>query len=187
MKKLFVCLLIMCHALTAYALDVNQKVLTEQETINALDKLIADLTNEPSKSEDRFIAQLATFQQGIADLDDDNVTLFKTAADQAYSQEKYQLFSAITGLLNDYYLLNNNPIIIEEKLQQLERIGVLEQLDDSIRVELEIDRLLSWNHLYRSNKTIGHIDMLDTLEKTSKQEVKVVNLFAEALSKSGNL
>ena len=178
MKKLFVCLLIMCHALTAYALDVNQKVLTEQETINAIDKLIADLTNEPSKSEDRFIAQLATFQQGIADLDDDNVTLFKTAADQAYSQEKYQLFSAITGLLNDYYLLNNNPIIIEEKLQQL---------DDSIRVELEIDRLLSWNHLYRSNKTIGHIDMLDTLEKTSKQEVKVVNLFAEALSKSGNL
>ena len=121
---------------------------------------------------------MATFQQGIADLDDDNVTLFKTAADQAYSQEKYQLFSAITGLLNDYYLLNNNPIIIEEKLQQL---------DDSIRVELEIDRLLSWNHLYRSNKTIGHIDMLDTLEKTSKQEVKVVNLFAEALSKSGNL
>ena len=178
MKKLFVCLLIMCHALTAYALDVNQKVLTEQETINAIDKLIADLTNEPSKSEDRFIAQLATFQQGIADLDDDNVTLFKTAADQAYSQEKYQLFSAITGLLNDYYLLNNNPIIIEEKLQQL---------DDSIRVELEIDRLLSWNHLYRSNKTIGHIDMLDTLEKTSKQEVKVVNLFADALSKSGNL
>ena len=81
MKKLFVCLVIICNAFTVYALDANQKALTEQETINAINKLIADLTNEPSKSEDRFIAQLATFQRGIADLDDDNVTLFKTAAD----------------------------------------------------------------------------------------------------------
>lgn len=152
MKKLFVCLVIICNAFTVYALDANQKALTEQETINAINKLIADLTNEPSKSEDRFIAQLATFQQGIADLDDDNVTLFKTAADQAYSQEKYQLFSAISGLLNDYYLLKNTPIRIQEKLGHLESLGLLERIDDSLRVELEIDRLLSWNHLYESQK-----------------------------------
>ena len=187
MKKVFVCLVIICHAFTVYALDVDQKVLTEQETINAINKLIADLTNEPLKSEDRFIAQLATFQKGIADLDDDNVTLFKTAADQAYSQEKYQLFSAITGLLNDYYLLKNTPIRIQEKLVQLESLGVLERIDDSLRVELEIDRLLSWNHMYESQKTINHIGELDTFEKTVRQEIKLINLLGEALSKSGNL
>ncbi len=187
MKKVFVCLVIICHAFTAYALDANQKALTEQETINAINKLIADLTNEPLKSEDRFIAQLATFQQGIADLDDDNVTLFKTVADQAYNQEKYQLFSAITGLLNDYYLFKNTPIRIQEKLVQLESLGVLERIDDSLRVELEIDRLLSWNHLYESQKTINHISELDAFEKTARQEIKLINLLGEALSKSGNL
>ena len=187
MKMLLFCLVIIGHSLTAYASDVNQYTPAQTKTVSSINKFAAELSNDQSKSEDWFMVQLRSLQQDIADLGDYEITLIKSTADQAYSQEKYQLFSAITGLLNDYYLLNNNPIIIEEKLQQLERIGVVEQLDDSIRVELEIDRLLSWNHLYRSNKTIGHIDMLDTLEKTSKQEVKVVNLFAEALSKSGNL
>jgi len=53
-------------------------------------------------------------------------------------------------------------------------------------VELEIDRLLSWNHLYESQKTINYIGELDAFEKTIKQEVKHINILAEALSKTGN-
>jgi len=88
--------------------------------------------------------------------------------------------------LNDYYLLKNNPNTIQDKLNQLENRGVLECIDDSLRVELEIDRLLSWNHLYESQKTINHIGELDAFEKTIKQEVKLFNNLAEALSKTGN-
>jgi len=88
--------------------------------------------------------------------------------------------------LNDYYLLKNNPNTIQDKLNQLENRGVLECIDDSLRVELEIDRLLSWNHLYESQKTINHIGELDAFEKTIKQEVKLINILAEALSKTGN-
>lgn len=88
--------------------------------------------------------------------------------------------------MNDYYLLKNNPNTIQDKLNQLENRGVLECIDDSLRVELEIDRLLSWNHLYESQKTINHIGELDAFEKTIKQEVKLFNNLAEALSKTGN-
>lgn len=88
--------------------------------------------------------------------------------------------------MNDYYLLKNNPNTIQDKLNQLENRGVLECIDDSLRVELEIDRLLSWNHLYESQKTINHIGELDAFEKTIKQEVKLINILAEALSKTGN-
>jgi len=88
--------------------------------------------------------------------------------------------------LNDYYLLKNNPNTIQDKLNQLENRGVLECIDDSLRVELEIDRLLSWNHLYESQKTINYIGELDAFEKTIKQEVKHINILAEALSKTGN-
>ena len=88
--------------------------------------------------------------------------------------------------MNDYYLLKNNPNTIQDKLNQLENRGVLECIDDSLRVELEIDRLLSWNHLYESQKTINHIGELDAFEKTIKQEVKHINILAEALSKTGN-
>jgi len=70
-------------------------------------------------------------------------------------------------------LLKNNPNTIQDKLNQLENRGVLECIDDSLRVELEIDRLLSWNHLYESQKTINHIGELDAFEKTIKQEVKL--------------
>lgn len=88
--------------------------------------------------------------------------------------------------MNDYYLLKNNPNTIQDKLNQLENRGVLECIDDSLRVELEIDRLLSWNHLYESQKTINYIGELDAFEKTIKQEVKHINILAEALSKTGN-
>ena len=39
--------------------------------------MIADITNDPDKPEERLVAQLGTFQQGIADLDDYNITLFE--------------------------------------------------------------------------------------------------------------
>lgn len=68
----------------------------------------------------------------------------------------------------------------------MENRGVLECIDDSLRVELEIDRLLSWNYLYESQKKINHIGELDAFEKTIKQEVKLINILAEALSKTGN-
>lgn len=67
--------------------------MTKQDTIKAINRLIADITNDPDKSEERLVAQLGTFQQGIADLDDYNITLFKKAAYQVYSLQMYQLLS----------------------------------------------------------------------------------------------
>lgn len=189
-KRRISLLLLFFWSLFAFsALASFQEAMTEQEAETYIQGFIQDLTksNKSNKTENEFISRLDIIHQGITLLDEYKVSLLKAAADEAYNQDKFRLFFSIKGILNDYDLSANNPRAVLSRLDRLKKLDAYSLLDDSVRVELEIDRLLSWNNLFESNKSINYLATVEALQATAEQKIRLILTTAEAKANSGNL
>lgn len=188
-KLLAFCLAVMIGALPVRAQN-NETTSAEYLKIEAETKaLITDLNREgiSLESEKGFINRVNRWHGYSRSIDEQMLSDLMVLADEAFNQKMWHVFSAVHGIINDYHLSINDNNQVIAKVDRIEDLEVYAQINDSLRMELEIDRMMAWNSLFKNNNTIERFSMLEQSAKTHKQEARFSLLLAEAHVNNGNL
>ncbi len=188
-KLLAFCLAVMMGVLPVRAQN-NETTSAEYLNIEAETKaLITDLNREglSLESEKGFINRVNRWHGYSRSIDEQMLSDLMVLADEAFNQKMWHVFSAVHGIINDYHLSINDNNQVIAKVDRIEDLEIYAQINDSLRMELEIDRMVAWNSLFKNNNTIERFSMLEQSAKTLKQEARFSLLLAEAHVNNGNL